>query len=151
MTNEWVRYSDTKAVALLGVQGVLLGFLIKTYDGTSFNPTCFQYIVSGVGLIFNIISMIFAFVCLNPKLKFDNDTLSPIYFGSIALHFEKAEQYQEYINKAFSTKDQIIHELCSQIFVNSAIAYRKFRQVTYSLRCFITSLLFWLILLISFT
>ncbi|MFH1097336.1 MAG: Pycsar system effector family protein [Candidatus Desantisbacteria bacterium] len=111
-------------------------------------PTAFQYAIAGIGLVLNLISMIFSFLCLNPKLKVDDD-VSPIYFGTIATQFKHSGQYQEYFEKNFGTEEQVTHELCKQVYVNSYVAYKKFQQVIYSLRYFAASLLFWGFLLLS--
>ena len=148
MTNEWIRYSDTKAVALLGVQGVLLGFLMKSLSNAfSGKMSADLLFLTLIAFGFNILSVVLAFLCINPQLK-TKGSISPIYFGSIANHFEDSIHYYEHFSKTFTEHDHIAKELCSQVYLNSCIANKKFLRVTYSLRCFVGSLFCWMSLLL---
>lgn len=147
MTNEWVRYSDTKAVTLLGVQGILLGFLMKSL-GDAFSGEMSLYLLFLILIAFalNIASVVFAFLCINPQLN-SQGSISPIYFGSIANHFKDSGHYYEHFSKTFDEDDHIAKELCSQVYINSCTANKKFCRVTYSLRFFVGSLFCWMSLL----
>jgi len=88
-TNEWVRYSDGKAVALLGIQGVLIGLIIAFFKDSfsTADSTLASRIFLFAGIVSIAISMLFTFLCLTPRLKNASKTkVSPIYFGSIATH-----------------------------------------------------------------
>ena len=147
MTNEWVKHSDTKAVALLGVQGILLAYLMKSLSG-AFTGKMPEYliVIAIIAFVLNILSIFFAFLCINPRLD-SKGSISPIYFGSIANHFKDSNHYHDHFSKTFCEDDHIAKELCSQVHINSCIANKKFYNVTYSLRLFVGSLFCWLSLL----
>ncbi len=149
LTNDWIKHSDTKAIALIGIQGVIVAFILSMLNGNNAFNAKGDYdglIIIG-GVLFNSLSLFFAFLCLNPKLKLTGG-VSPIYFGSIAENFDDSKQYEIHFDDKFTNDEHIKHELCGQIYVNSCIAQRKFKQVAYSVRLFTTSLAFWMILVI---
>ncbi|WP_419835986.1 Pycsar system effector family protein [Endozoicomonas atrinae] len=144
IVNEWIRYSDTKAYTLLAVQGVFIGLLYKAFDG-SIDSSGLTKTLSITGLLLNVISVFFAFTCINPRLNVTG-TQSPLYFGAIA-SFASADSYQSHFNNKFVTPESVEKELSRQIYINSKIADRKYKNVTYSMRSFVVSLAPW----ISFT
>ena len=146
-TNEWLRYSDTKATALLGIQGILLG-IFGTHLHSQVEPQSkAEWIVLCVACALNVLSILFSFLCLNPRLKLKGG-LSPFYFGSIAQNFSHSGEYENHVAEALEDDSDLAHELCGQIYVNSCIADRKFRHVTHSLRLFASSLLVWATLVV---
>jgi len=122
--------------------------LLKDFKGDSVAMTNCQYSIAAIGLMFNIISMIYAFDCLNPRLKLKGG-ISPIYFGSIANSFSNSKDYLEHYEANFSTDEQIVKQLAGQVYVNSCIAYKKFKLVAYSLRFLSISLAIWIVLLFT--
>jgi hypothetical protein len=140
--NEWVRFSEGKAVGLLAAQGVLISVIGQNgldYEGSHVS---WALCLGSVALILNIISMFYAFMCLNPRLKLRGG-VSPLFFGSIAQSFKNSADYQRHFMEKMTDSESVSKELCGQIFVNSQIADRKFRNVAYSIRIFVVSILFW--------
>ncbi|USE34579.1 Pycsar system effector family protein [Endozoicomonas sp. SCSIO W0465] len=142
MVNEWIRYSDTKAYTLLAVQGVFIGLLYKAFDG-SIDTSGLTKALAISGLLLNVISLFFAFICINPRLNVTG-TPSPVYFGAIA-NFATADSYQSHFNNSFVTPETVEKELSRQIYINSKIADRKYKNVTYSMRGFVSSLVPWIL------
>ena len=142
--NEWVRFSEGKAIALLTVQGVLIAVLSQNLLAESQSFDSVVLIVASAALALNAISMLFAFLCLNPKLKLLGG-VSPLFFGSIASSFKGSNEYYEYYRDNMNTDESISKELCGQIFVNSQIANRKYRNVAYSIRLFLGAAFAWML------
>jgi len=145
--NEWVRFSEGKAIALLAAQGVLIGVLSQNLLLDDFSLNAKESITVGLALAFNGGSMFFAFLCLNPRIKLKGG-ISPLFFGSIASSFKASNEYFDYYNEKMSNEESISKELCGQIFVNSQIANRKYRNVAYSIRLFFGSISAWMAFLI---
>lgn len=150
-TNEWVRYSDGKAVALLGIQGVLIGLsvtLLKDWF-TANDTTLASKILICAGAISIGMSALFTFFCLLPRLKNDNKIKkSPIYFGSIAVHFQNSDAYAKYIKENFESDEDISDALTDQIYINARIANAKFMWLTWSIRLIMIGLAFWTVFFI---
>ena len=148
-TNEWVRYSDGKGVALLGIQGVLIGlaltFLKDFLTGSTLNAVSTVFLI--VGIVCVTAAMVFTFLCLVPRLN-NRGRKSPIYFGAIAASFKTPEEYGQYLREHFITEEDIIESLSEQIHTNSRIASVKFKRVSWSTRLTLSGLAFWSIFLI---
>ena len=147
-TNEWVRYSDGKAVALLGIQGVLIGlfllFLRDLNQGAGLTPASTALLSAGIVCI--LASMVFTFLCLTPRLK-SGGKASPIFFWYVAASFKTPKDYSQYLGENFSTEEQISEVLAEQIHANSRIASVKFRWVSWSTRLTLLGLTFWAVFL----
>lgn len=141
--NEWIRYSDTKAVALLGIQGVILGITFGSH--TIFTElTLMQLLLAAAGIVSNVLSAFLAFMCLSPRLGHGR-LVSPIYFKSIAGEFASAGEYEKFVESSFRNPSDISHHLSVQIFANAQIAQIKFRSVAWSVRFFAFALAMWTI------
>lgn len=148
-TNSWVKYSDSKATALLGIQGILIG-LIVAFVSNSFSVLSLKlyysiFLLSGVFSI--LISALLAFFCLIPRLKNVN-RVSPIYFKSIANNFQSASDYSEYLKENFNTEADISEYLSEQIYTNARIATNKFALASWSIRFLVAGLLFLMLFII---
>ena len=146
--NEWVRFSEGKAIALLAAQGLFVSIIAQNGLGQESGTETVSLCLGYLALILNVISMFFAFLCLNPRLKLGGG-VSPLYFGSIASSFNNSKEYQSYFKEKMGDSESVLRELSGQIFVNSQIADRKYRNVAYSLRIFIASILTWVLLIIT--
>lgn len=143
---EWIKVSESKAAILLTVQSVIIGLLSTSQSGQDSHPTCFQVALIAIAIILNGVSMAFAFLCLNPRLKLRGGK-SPLYFQSIA-SFSNSEDYKLYYIKTMTEPDAQVKELCGQIYVNSEIARRKFFHAGVAIRAFSGAMLFWFLLIL---
>lgn len=148
MVNDWTKFSDTKAGILVTVYGVILTIIYsnatEVYNGIS--SSCIVLILSSICIILSIISIFFAFQCLNPRLK-NNNPKSVLYFGHIA----KNKNYNDYFQHSedvFSDENKTSEQLAEQVYVNSTIAWKKFSNVSLSIRFFFASILVLIIILI---
>jgi hypothetical protein len=103
-------------------------------------------------MLFNGASVAWAFACVNPRLRLIGG-ISPIYFGTISEKFGNSSEYKKFFNEKFSDESDVEEELAGQVYVNSTIAWRKFKNVAYSLRALVISLCLWsaYILILLFT
>lgn len=149
-TNEWIRFSDTKAGVLLTVYGVILTIVYSNADNVYtaiLNNEVLVYLTI-VLVLLALVSMIFSFMTLNPKLKNDNPT-STIYFGHIK---EKYVDYLDYYNDIDNKleSDEFDKQIAEQIYVNSKIAWSKFKYVSWAIRLFSISVMLLLVCLVMY-
>ncbi len=138
--NEWVKYSDAKAGILVTIYGVLYTIIFTNpYTLNTYFSSSIEIILLSILFgIFSIISMFYAFRCLNPRLKSEKSK-SVIFFGYIA-QIKHYKDYMEYSEKVFNDNRNTIEHLTEQIHVNSQIAWKKFSNITVSIRFFFASI-----------
>ena len=141
-TNEWIRYSDGKAVAMLGIQGVLIGLVVAFVKDFSTGLKVASTVLFIVGTVCIVAAMVFTFMCLTPRLK-NGGKATPIFFGSVAANFKTPKDYSQYLGENFSTEEKISESLAEQIHANSKIASTKFRWVSWSTRLTLLGLALW--------
>ena len=73
-----------------------------------------------------------------------------IYFGHIATKTNKYKDYLDETKTKFENIDQLSEQLSEQIYENSKIAWKKFKNVTYSIRLFFSSIIFLILILIIY-
>ena len=142
--NGWIAQSDTKAFALLGTQGIFFAFVISAVvsDGFYDYVSLWPLIVLAFALLLNAASVGFSFHAVNPRLKLKGGP-SPFFFGSVATSFENSKQFSEFCADRLKTDEDIVYELEGQIYVNSAVAWKKFKAVAYAIRLLVGSLGCW--------
>lgn len=144
--NGWINQSDTKAFALLGTQGVFFAFIIAavfTQEFYSLNSG-WSLTVLTIALGLNGGSVVFSFLAVNPRLKLTGG-VSPFFFGSIATNFANSTEYSAFCSDRLKNEQDVVSELEGQIYVNSTIAWRKFKHVARALRCLVAAFLVWTI------
>ena len=144
--SEWIRFADTKASAIIGINAILVGFIISNIS------TLIRYIVGNallaiiarLAVISSVASVYFAIKCLNPTLDVGEPT-SFIYFAHIALGFDSARKYSQQLQNLLNDQSEFYDHISSQIWVNSNIAWKKYKAVTWSTRLLTISILLALI------
>ena len=140
-TTDWVKYSDTKAVLLLTVHGVILTIIYA--NASSVYNYCFENwytkILSLLVAMTTLISIIYSFLVVNPRLRNSNPT-SLIYFGHIQEKFKNYSTYYQAVKDTFGDDDKLNEQLSEQIHINSIIAWKKFSLYARSMRYFFASL-----------
>ncbi len=145
--NEWVRYADGKAVALLGIQGILIG-LVVTFIRDILNSAS-NWIATTSFILGSIcigVALICSLICLSPRLK--NNRISLIYFQSITRNFSTPEHYFQTLKDKFNTEEKASDVLSEQIYTNSRIASMKYYWVSRSTGLTVLGLVIWVIFLI---
>lgn len=140
--NEWVRFSDTKATALLAINGVITGFYFSNITElksilTEKPIVCFPLLMV---VIFIFLSTLFSMFCIVPRLKISRKD-SLIFFSDIAKNYSNAEDYGKAIEKSL-TGGNFNKEISPQIWANSKVATKKYNWVTYSVCFFVVTVFF---------
>jgi hypothetical protein len=147
---EWLRFSETKATLILTVYGII--FTIAYTNSTAvFESLKDSFWI--VMLIFaygaaSLTSITYAFLCVNPALKNPNST-SIIYFGHIYKDLTQAA-YKARAKAIIDDEEKLTDQITEQIHTISKIAWIKYRNVGWSLRFFIGSLVIILIAIFSY-
>ena len=150
-TQEGIRYSDTKATIILTLYGVILTIIysnsaqVLTALETS-KPVLWFSIIS---IMCAAISILFGFLCINPRLK-NNNAKSILYFGHIQKKFTKYEEYNLKAEEILSDENLYSSELAEQIHSNSIIAWKKFTNVSWCIRFLFACIVFMLVSLIFY-
>jgi len=147
---EWLRFSETKATMLLTVYGIL--FTIAYTNSTQ----VFESLTDSIWITFlvffygitSLISIAFAFLCVNPSLKTGPAT-SIIYFGHIYQDLSQIV-YKKRAKEIIDDEEKLTDQITEQIYVISKIAWVKYRNVGWSIRFFIVSLVIMLIAIFSY-
>ncbi len=129
--NEWIRFADAKAGALLAVNGVLIGAALGKIDGKQqFHPDQRLYwialVLAVLCAIFLIVSAACSLWCINPILKLKNQDSakkSTIYFEHIA----SAETQKEFYGRILAVKGEqkAFEEIADQVLAVSKVAKTK--------------------------
>lgn len=134
--NELIRFADTKATAIMAIDGVIAGFFFSNI-GTiqtilKVKPIALIPLLMAAGFI--LLSLGFSAYCVIPRLKM-NKSKCLIFFGDIS-EYQSAEAYRKAIENEMSG-DKIEGHLIDQIWTNSKIAERKYAAITTSVIIFV--------------
>ena len=148
---DWIKFSDTKAVVVLTVYGIIITIIYSNskdvYDYLS--NSSFSIILSIIIGVLSFLSVLFSFLAINPRLKNPNAN-SIIYFGHIQEKYNNPSDYYLQSQQILTDENEYEKQISEQVFVNSKIAWKKFKNVSYSIRCFFFSILTLIIILIEY-
>jgi len=136
--NEWIRFSDTKAGAILAANGVIASIVLsKLAESKVFldNNTIFFYPLI-IGIILTCISIVSAIICITPTLKIGTKSNSVIFFANIAENFETYNEYEKKALDVLIDEKHAAAQIAQQVWANSKVALKKYKAVawaTYSL------------------
>lgn len=136
--NELIRFADTKATAILAINGVVAGFYFSNISSiqTILGQSSIAVIPLVAAMGFVLISAGFAAYCMIPRLGTKKECL--IFFCDIVRNYRNATDYEKAIKKAPSEKVET--DLAHQIWTNSGIASLKYGSVWYSVFFFVAAL-----------
>lgn len=148
---EWLKFSETKASVLLTVYGIIITIIYTNSADvfTAVENNSFIGIMSVIVSILSVISIYFAFKCINPRLKNLNPS-SIIYFGHIKEKYNSFEDYFRETEMILENESDFSKQIAEQIHVNSQIAWKKFFNVTWSIRFFILSIIILLVTILKY-
>jgi hypothetical protein len=136
--NELIRFADTKATAILAINGVIAGFFFSNIGSIQTvlkqSPVAIAPFVTATILV--MISICLSAYCIMPRLGSKKNCL--IFFCDIARDYETAIDYETVWKRAARAK--IETELTHQIWENSKIASKKYDLVWCSIFFFVSSL-----------
>ena len=132
--NEWIRFSDTKAGAILAANGVIASIVLsKLAESKVFldNNTIFFYPLT-IGIILTCISIVSAIVCITPTLKIGTKTNSVIFFANIAENFETYNDYEKNALDVLTDEKHAAAQISQQDWANSKVALKKYKAVAWA-------------------
>jgi hypothetical protein len=136
--NDLIRFADTKATAILAVNGVMAGFFfsnvseVQTFLGQSPLAT----LPLAIAIVFVLISAGCSAYCIMPRLGGKKNCL--IFFCDIARSYKSATDYEAAWKNVARTHIEI--ELTHQIWENSKIASKKYELVWCAVFFFVAAL-----------
>ena len=137
LINMWIKFSDTKAGAILAADGVMVGIALNLIPNqfNIENAPKIYIILLFLGLLTGTSSLYFSLKCLVPNLKMGKSK-SIIYFSHIAQNYESPKDYLKSFNRHVSNEETFIDQITDQIWTNSIVSQQKYMAVTWSTRLF---------------
>ena len=148
---DWLKFSETKASILLTVYGIIITIVYSNSQDVlnGIRASYLLIILTILAALLSILSIYFAFKCINPRLN-NSSSQSIIYYGDIAKKYKDFNQYQKAAVEIVEEDSKFKISILAQIHVNSNIAWRKFVNVTWALRFFMSSIVVLIIELIIY-
>lgn len=149
----WIKHSDNKITVINVFQTGLTAFLInKISDITkiitlkTFGWPQFALYFSIILFIFFLINSVYkTFKSLYPDTE--SEETSMFYFGSIA-----KQEKNKFIKDLRELNDEeILSQLNSQVYINSRIAFNKFKNVKQAINNLYISIVFWVFSILLIT
>lgn len=146
--HEMIRFSEVKAGFIVSINGIVFTMLFQHVQliKSSIEENVFILFITVVFLLCTIMSFLYSFMCFIPRFENKNPT-SVIYFGDIVSDFDHYSGYHQFLRKIINSEDEMDLQLAEQIHTNAAIATKKFRFVSKSIRLLLVSILLLMILL----
>lgn len=136
--NEWIRFSDTKATAILAINGVITGFYFSNI--AELRSIIAQQLIAFIALDLVVstivISTLCSTFCIVPRLKIGKKS-SLIFFFDIAKNFSTVGDYAEAVNQTLKNDTEIKTQIVNQIWANSKVAFEKYGWVKRSAYFFV--------------
>jgi hypothetical protein len=134
--NGWIRFADAKAAALLSLSGLLGGWILAMLGEPGQTPARSVALVAGLGPA--VCTAFLALRALRPARPAGPDrpgagrSVPPslLYFADVARRYgDDPAAYVRDCAGLLDDEERLVREICDQVWVNSRIAARKFRQV----------------------
>ncbi len=135
--NDWVRFADTKAAAVIAGQVTIFALAIPRIltNGTIIATSIWLLLLLALSLILGALTLLYALKCILPRLKV-GEAKSLIFFGHIAQAFSDAKAYQEMVERHLNEPSGLRDHLVHQIWSNAVVAWDKYKTSTWALRFF---------------
>lgn len=139
--SEWLKFSDTKASLILTVYGIIITIIysnsVDVFEAISSSKII--QIICILSTLSSLISIYFAFRCINPTLKNTNPD-SIIYFGHISEKYSTFKEYHQATKDLIDNEEKLSVQISEQIYTNSKIAWKKYFNVSWSIRLFVVTI-----------
>jgi hypothetical protein len=120
--NDWVRFADAKAGAVLASDGVLIAVVAQS----STDETAALRVLPTLALA--VASGLLALWALIPRLGMVRPS-SPFYFNHVATECSNAKAYREWVLPVVRDPAALAATLSDQIWAMSTVAKRKYKWV----------------------
>ncbi len=148
-TLEWIRYSDAKATAILTIYGIIVTVVFSKFEEVMNlqEESSYLWMLMMLPLLSSLVAIFYGFRCINPRME-KSDNASIMFFGSITKRYKTEEEFRQATHKVLDSKVGLDDDLAHQIFINSRVAYKKFRDVSLSIRFFVISIVLTIVVLV---
>ncbi len=150
--SEQIRFSDYKAVAVLGINTLVWGFIVTNFIGI-YSSLEYGNLVNCIiilsFLLTNFISLLLAILSILPILNTKPQD-SVLYFGHISARkrisskdgeLDARHKYETDLISVLKNEEGMHREIVNQIWINSDIAYKKFVRVSLCIKFLLVSLI----------
>ena len=132
--NEWIRFADAKASAVLAGSGVLGAFLVRAIPRVSdFRVHPLRAVLLTVAICGIGVSTLITLQVLAPRLR-TGEARSLIYFDHVARRY--GGDRQAFLARYYRVAEDdalLCEQLAEQLWANSLVARRKFRRVAFAI------------------
>jgi hypothetical protein len=132
--NEWIRFADAKAGAVLAGSGILGGFLVRAIPRLDdFQRYTTRAVLLSIAIVSVGVSSSITLRVLAPRLR-TGEARSLIYFDHIARRYPKDRNafIENFLHLADNETD-LARRTAEQVWATSLVARRKFRRVSYAI------------------
>lgn len=130
-TLDLIKFSDAKATAILGINGILLGLYFYRITGqiTPGRLNIVEFLGILLGLAFTVASSSLSAYSIFPRVS-TNRPSELIFFEDLFKKFKTPEEYERATSEAFKNgNSDFISQLTAQIWLNSRVAHIKYALV----------------------
>jgi Family of unknown function (DUF5706) len=132
--NEWVRFADAKATAVLTADSVLFGALALHGSGHGFSDSPVSSALTILGLSLAAASFVVGILVVLPRTSVPAAPPSLLYFSDVAAHFAaRPADYVEQARALAADEQRLADALAGQVWANAVVGSRKFRRVGLSI------------------
>lgn len=133
--NEWIRFADAKAGAVLAASGVLGAFLVNDVPRLEdFKVHTTRAVLIAIAVVCVGLSSLVSLHILAPRLR-TGEARSLIYFDHIARRYANDRNgFAENYLGLTKVDTDLARQIADQVWANSIVARRKFRRVSYAIR-----------------
>lgn len=144
-----IRASELKAAIIFSFHSLIIGIFIDRVVSFQhiFQESIVFIILTGLWLVFVLISLYYCFKCFMPQIESNYDK-NVFFFRDTALSHGNIEEYTKKLMDVCESEEELFIQLSQQIYIESKIIERKFDCVNKSLKCFAVSIIFMIMTLI---
>jgi hypothetical protein len=133
--NDWVRFSDTKAAAVLAADGVIVASIATLLAGS--HTSVFQRPLAIIWLAAIVIAAFYsavnALTSISPRLKTSEESSSLVFYMDIDRGYPSSAAFTKTLREALANPDRAVTEIGQQVWANSKVASLKYRFVAKAL------------------
>ncbi|WP_372370504.1 hypothetical protein [Candidatus Uabimicrobium sp. HlEnr_7] len=151
----WIIFADTKAAAILTINGLLIGFivplgkLLKTLSSYSFGFMLTLYIIY---LLVALSSLIFSALVIYPRPHRRGEISALFNIAAVQQNYPKPEDSDRYSEKFLETDtEEIMKEYAALLHREYLVSSRKYNYVKKAILSFLVSAIFAVVLFVVST
>ena len=144
-----IRASELKAGVIFSFHGLVLGVFFDRLEELQplFEEGALFIVLATFWMISSLISIYFCFKCFKPQItkKYEKNVL---FFRDAVYTFGSIEKYTKRLIEIFGEEEDFYSQLGQQIYIESMIIDKKFKNVEYAIKYFALSFMFIIVIVI---